>query len=110
MVFKSAEATDGIESVPPVPPTREPRVPEYEKAAEVESDDVATFARVLAPEKYVRFPTVAGVEVVRPFQVKAPVPELYAIGKVPEKRPRAVEEKSEMVEASWVPVWLVRSR
>ena len=52
---------------------------------------VATFANVLAPEKYGMFPMTADVEVERPFQPIAPVPLLYEMGKVAERSDRSMK-------------------
>ena len=59
-----------------LPPTRAPRAEVPPKGPLKASVEVATLAKVFAPEKYGRFPITAGVEVARPLKVKAPVPEL----------------------------------
>src|SRR3989338_6958954 len=59
-----------------LPPTRAPRAEVPPKGPLKASVEVATLAKVFAPEKYGRFPITAGVEVARPLKVKAAVQEL----------------------------------
>src|SRR3990167_11392083 len=66
------------------PPTRSPRELIPLQGPENAREDVATFAKVLTPEKYGMFPTTAAEEVARPEKEKAPVVESYARGKVVE--------------------------
>ena len=74
-----------IENAPPAPPTNAPSVPEYARGEETVGAEVATLAKVFAPEKYGMFPMTAAVEVESPLKVKAPVVELYARGKAAER-------------------------
>jgi hypothetical protein len=76
-------------------PTREPSVPESAKGPEKVAVVVATFAKVLGPEKYARLPCTAAVEVERPPKERVgEVPPLEMIGKVPETEvtPLLIEE------------------
>jgi hypothetical protein len=80
-----AEMTPVLVMVSAVPPTSAPAVPVNDMPVPVVTEEVATLAKVLALEKYGMLPTTAAVEVERPLNVNAPVDELYASGKVPER-------------------------
>src|SRR3989344_6516072 len=80
---------------PEVPPTRAPRVPEYERPRPRVAEVVATFAKVFTPEKYGMLPTTAAVEVERPSKVRlGVVPPEEMRGQVPVTlvTPAAAEE------------------
>src|SRR3989338_7836961 len=63
---RSAALMSSMSMVRAVPPTNEPIVPEVVRGALIVREEVATFAKVLTPEKYGRFPTTAAVEVESP--------------------------------------------
>ena len=69
---------------PAVPPTKEPRVVEYERPSPRVAVVVATFAKVLTPLKYGMLPCTAAVEVESPpNEMTGVVPPEEMIGHVP---------------------------
>ena len=74
------------------PPMTVPRVAGTVKGPLIVKVEVATFAKVLALEKYGMLPTTAAVEVERPpKEIAGVVPPLLMIGKVPDTEETLVE-------------------